>query len=178
MVNPFWNNIFRSRDYENSLAYFLGKLPFFAKLDKRELAFLEKLVHVRNYRADETVFGEGDIGSGMYFIRSGQVQIFNTDEQGQESEVTLLDTDDFFGEVALTVSRPRSASARTTEPAVLIGLFRSDLEDALKQHPLPSAKILQGLNRVVCDRLLHCNQQLTDLRCELDAAKRAANADN
>jgi CRP-like cAMP-binding protein len=178
MVNPYWNNIFRSRGYEQTLAYFLGNLPFFSKLTKRELHFLEKLVHVRNYRADETIFGEGDIGSGMYFIRSGQVQIFNTDDQGGEAELALLDSGDFFGEVALTVSRPRSAGARTTEAAVLIGLFRSDLEDTLKQHPLPTAKILQGLNRVVCDRLLHCNQQLTELRRQLAATKSVTDADN
>jgi CRP-like cAMP-binding protein len=177
MVNPFWNNIFRSRGYEQSLAYFLGNLPFFTNLDKRELALLEQLVHVRNYQADETVFSEGDIGSGMYFIRSGQVQIFTTDDLGQESEQALLSSGDFFGEVALTASRLRNASARTTKPAELVGLFRSDLEEAIKQHPLPSAKILHGLNRVVCDRLLLCDQQRIELRRKLAEAG-IANADD
>jgi len=163
-VNPIWNNIFRSHGYEQTLTYFLSTMPMFKKLDKRELAFLENIIHVRNYETDETVFSEGDIGSGMYFLRSGQVEIFCRDEQGQEVEEAILTPGDFFGEIALTASRPRCASARTTEPTVLIGLFRSDMLDAVRRHPAPAAKIMLGLNRIVCDRLLQCSIQLTELK--------------
>ncbi len=140
----------------------------FKKLDKRELAFLENIVHVRNYMADESIFSEGDIGSGMYFIRSGQVEIYRRDEQGRETEEAILNSGDFFGEVALTASRPRCASARTTEPTVLVGLFRSDVLEAVRRHPAPTAKIMLGLNRVISDRLLQCAVQLTELKKQLD----------
>ena len=139
----------------------------FKKLDKRELGFLENIVHVRNYESEEIIFSEGDIGSGMYSIRSGQVQVFNRDEQGNETEQALLETGDFFGEVALTASRPRCASARTTEPTVLVGLFRSDMLEAVRRHPAPAAKIMLGLNRVVSDRLLQCSVQLEELKKQL-----------
>jgi len=166
-VNPFWDNIFRRSGYEQTLSYFLSTMPMFKMLDKRELGFLENIVHVRNYEADETIFNEGDIGSGMYSIRSGQVQIYNRDEQGQETEQAILKPGDFFGEVALTASRPRCASARTTESAVLVGLFRSDMLEAMRRHPVPSAKILLGLNRVISDRLLQCSIQLEELKTQL-----------
>lgn len=166
-MNPFWNNIFRSSGYEQTLVYFLSTLPMFQKLNKRELAFLEKIVHERKYDADETIFSEGDIGSGMYSIRSGQVQIFNHDEQGQEAEQAILSTGDFFGEISLTASRPRCASARTMEPTVLVGLFRSDLLEAVSRHPIPAVKIMLGLNRVISDRLLQCNLQLLELKKQL-----------
>ena len=138
-------------------------MPMFDKLDRRELKLLEKLVHVRNYQGDEAIFSEGDVGSGMYFIRSGKVQIFSRDEFGSEHEQALLGSGDFFGETALTASRPRCASARATEPAILIGLFRSDLGGAVEHHPAAAAKILLGINRVISDRLLQCHLQLQDL---------------
>jgi len=166
-VNPFWNNIFHDHSYEESLPYFLGNLPMFKKLNKRDLAFLEHIVHVRNYEDNETIFSKGDIGSGMYTIRSGQVQIYNMDEQGQEIELAILEPGDFFGEVALTASRPRCASARATETTVLVGLFRTDLLDAVRRSPAPAAKIMLGLNRVISDRLLHCSLQLEELKKQL-----------
>lgn len=166
-MNPFWSNIFRSSGYKQTLTYFLSTMPMFKKLDDRELGFLENIIHVRNYGADEIVFSEGDIGSGMYSIRSGQVQIFNRDEQGQETEQAMLEIGDFFGEIALTASRPRCASARTTEPTVLIGLFRSDMLEAVRRHPAPAAKIILGLNRVISDRLLQCSVQLEELKKQL-----------
>ncbi len=163
-MNPFWNNIFRGSGYQDTLAYFLGTVPIFAKLNKRDLRFLETIVHERRYQANEIVFEEGDIGSGMYAIRSGQLRIYTKDEQGSEINQAQLEPGDFFGEVALTASRPRIASACTTEPTVLVGLFRSDMLEAVRKHPSISAKILLGLTRVISDRLHQSNLQLLDLQ--------------
>lgn len=163
-MNPFWSNIFRSSSYEESLAYFLGTVPIFSKLKKRDLNFLETIVHIRNYQADEIVFEEGDIGSGMYAIRSGQVRIYTRDEQGREIEQAMLESGDFFGEVALTASRPRIASARTIDTAVLVGLFRSDMLEAVQKYPAISAKILLGLTRVISDRLHQSHLQINELK--------------
>jgi len=165
-VNPFWSNIFRSSGYQETLAYFLSTVPIFSKLKKRELSFLENIVHVRDYKADEIIFEEGDIGSGMYAIRSGQVRIYTRDENGREIEQALLEPGDFFGEVALTASRPRIASARTTEASVLVGLFRSDMQDAVRKYPAISAKILLGLTRVISDRLHQSHLLINELKRE------------
>lgn len=167
-MNPFWTNIFRGSGYEETLAYFLGTIPIFSKLKKRELGLLESIVHVRNYSADEIVFEEGDIGSGMYAIRSGQVTIYSRDEHGFEVEQALLGTGDFFGETALTATRPRIASARTTETTVLVGLFRSDMLEMITKHPAFSAKILLGLNRVISDRLHQSHLHINELKRERD----------
>ena len=83
-MDPLWNNIFRKKRDEDSLAYFLNNLPMFAELNGRELNLLEKMVHVRNYRATELVFEEGDPGTGMYMIRSGGVSIYAKSQQGTE----------------------------------------------------------------------------------------------
>jgi CRP-like cAMP-binding protein len=173
--NPFWQNIFRNQAGKLTLAYFLSQVPMFSKLSQRELKFLEKIVHIRNFEADEMIFSAGDIGSGMYIIRSGQVQIFSVDNNGKEAEQAILEPGDFFGEVALTGTRPRTASARATTASSLVGLFRSDILEATISHPAPTAKILFGLNRVLADRLHQCSQQLELLQTRLTAAQEPNN---
>jgi len=152
-VNPFWSNIFRKPGYEGTLAYFLGKVPIFSDLGRRDLAFLETLVHVRNYRSGETIFSEGDIGSGMYIIRSGGVRIEMKDEEGVDQLQAELETGDFFGEIALTTPKARIATATATEQSVLIGLFRADVLDAVRKRPSSASKILLGLTRILSERL-------------------------
>lgn len=174
-VNPFWSNIFRGSGYEDTLAYFLSTVPVFSKLKKRELNFLETIVHVRNYQKDEVIFEEGDIGSGMYAIRSGQVVIYTRDEHDRETEETVLESGDFFGEVALTASRPRIASARTTEQTVLVGLFRSDMLEAVRKHPAGAANILLGLTRVISDRLHHSQILIHELKRQQTGSDREHN---
>lgn len=159
-MNPFWSNIFRKSGYENTLAYFLGTIPIFEELKKKDLRFLESMVHIRNYQQDETVFHEGDIGSGMYCVRSGQVSIYVLDENGNKVEQALLGPGDFFGEVALTAQKPRIATACTLEPTVLVGLFRADMLEAVNKYPATASKILLGLTRCISDRLQYASLKL------------------
>ncbi len=161
-MNPLWSNIFRKPGYEGTLAYFLGTVPIFATLGRRELCFLESLVHLRNYSTDESVFSEGDIGSGMYIIRSGKVRIEMKDEQGKDRAQAHLEEGDFFGEIALTTPKTRIATATATEQTVLVGLFRADVLDAIRKHPAIASKILLGLTRVLSERLQHAGLRLRE----------------
>ena len=169
-MNPLWSNIFRKAPAEESLAWFLGQVLIFSSLKGRDLAFLEELVHVRRYDPRETVFAEGDPGSGMYVIRSGKVQIFTRNSQGIEEELALLAPGDFFGETTLTAPATRSASARTLETTELIGLFRADLLDAAQKYPVMANRILMGLTRVISERLQSAAQEIRRLKAALEAA--------
>ena len=166
-MDPLWNNIFRKKHDEDSLAYFLNSLPMFAELNGRELNLLEKMVHVRNYRASEIVFEEGDPGTGMYMIRSGGVRIFAKGQQDAEEELTVLGPGDFFGETTLTAPAPRSASARTTEKAELVGLFRADLLEMVERQPTLTSRILIGLTRIVSERLQTASLEIRHLNRRL-----------
>lgn len=163
-MDPLWKNIFRKKLDEESLANFLKNLPIFSELTPRALSSLEDLVHVRNYKAHETIFEEGDPGSGMYMIRSGSVQIYALDQNGVEDELARLNPGDFFGETTLTAPAPRSACARTMEATELVGLFRADILELAERKPAVSSSILLGLTRVVSERLQAASLEIRRLR--------------
>lgn len=163
-MDPLWNNIFRKKLDEDSLAYFLKHLAIFLELSPRALRILEDIVHIRNYNANETVFEEGDPGSGMYMIRSGMVKIYARDQNGIENELAHLSPGDFFGETTLTAPAPRSASARTTETTELVGLFRADILELAERHPAISSSILFGLTKVVSERLQAASLEIRRLQ--------------
>lgn len=162
-MNPLWSNIFRKKHDEESLAFFLGSVPVFSEMNARELSYLESRVHSRTYDSNETVFSEGDPGSGIYMIRTGVVRIFSHDSKGREIEYTTLGPGDFFGETTLTAPAMRAASARTIEKAELIGLFRADLLDTVQKHPVVANKILIGLTRVMSERLQAAGDEIRRL---------------
>ncbi|BCR06032.1 hypothetical protein DESUT3_31010 [Desulfuromonas versatilis] len=166
-MNPIWSNIFRKKPDEDSLAFFLGTVPVFAELGKRELVFLESLVHIRRYAPKEVVFEEGDPGSGMYVIRSGRVGIYARGPQGTEDELAVLGPGDFFGETTLTAPATRTAIARTLDTTELVGLFRADLLETAQKHPNIANAILLGLTRVVSERLQAAGQEIHRLKSQL-----------
>jgi CRP/FNR family cyclic AMP-dependent transcriptional regulator len=166
-MDPLWSNIFRKKLEEDSLAYFLKHLPIFSDLSTRALSIIENLVHVRSYKAHETIFEEGDPGSGMYMIRSGAVKIFARDKHEAEQELAYLNPGDFFGETTLTAPAPRSASARTLEATELVGLFRADILELAEEYPAISSSIFLGLTRVVSERLQAASLELRRLQKQL-----------
>ena len=166
-MDPLWTNIFHKKLDEESLAYFLKHLPIFSELSPRSLAILEDIVHVRNYKANETVFEESDPGSGMYMIRSGVVKIYVKDQNGEEDELARLIPGDFFGETTLTAPAPRTASARTLEKTELVGLFRADILELAERHPAISNSIFLGLTRVVSERLQAASLEIRRLQRQL-----------
>jgi len=166
-MDPLWTNIFQKKLDEESLAYFLKHLPIFSELSPRALAALEDIVHVRSYKANETVFEEGDPGSGMYMIRSGMVIIYANSQSGVEEELARLGPGDFFGETTLTAPAPRTASARTLENTELVGLFRADILELVERKPAVSSSIFLGLTRVVSERLQAASLEIRRLQSQL-----------
>ena len=167
-MDPLWNNIFRKKHDEDSLAYFLHNLPMFAELNGRELKLLEKMIHLRNYNASELVFEERDPGTGMYMIRSGGVGIYVENPSGEEEELAILGPGDFFGETTLTAPAPRAATARTLEPSELVGLFRADLLEMVERQPTMTSRILIGLTRIISERLQTASMEIRNLNNRLE----------
>lgn len=166
-MNPLWNNIFRKKHDEESLAFFIGSIPIFSELKPRELSYLESRVHSRSYDSNETIFAEGDPGSGIYMVRSGLVKVFSRDSRGAVEELALLGPGDFFGETTLAAPAMRTASAKTLERSELIGLFRADLLDSAQKHPVLANKILIGLARVLSERLQAADMDSRQLKKQL-----------
>lgn len=78
------------------------------------------------------IFRAGQFGRHMYFISRGRVEIIATDGY------TLLNTiseGDFFGEIALLFSQPRTASVRAVDYCDLYTLDKDTFDRVLTHYP-------------------------------------------
>ena len=78
------------------------------------------------------VFRAGDIGRHLYFINHGQVEVIAADEK---TIYNTLKEGDFFGEIALLSSRPRTASVRTLDYCDMYTIDRDTFEKVLSHYP-------------------------------------------
>src|SRR5262249_23655813 len=65
---------------------------------------------------------KGDIGHEMFILSSGSVKISAENEQGEEHEIARLREGQYFGEIALMVNMPRTATVVATEDCLLLSL--------------------------------------------------------
>jgi CRP/FNR family cyclic AMP-dependent transcriptional regulator len=163
--DPFWSNIFRRRDTEETDVFdVLKKVPIFQDLGRREFNKIESILHRRNWNADEGIINEGDPGVGMYIIVAGEVRITQVGEDGGQQQLATLTGGDFFGEQALLDESPRTASAYANETCRIIGLFRPDLLELIESNPRLGLKIVMRLSQMISVRLRHTNRLLKEAR--------------
>jgi len=149
--DTYWSNIFKKVEKEEKNIYtVLSKIPIFRGLTRKELRAIERILHRRSYKGEEVIFSEEEPGVGMYIIESGKVYI----TLGKSKKViAVLSNGDFFGEMALLLESPRTATAIAHEPTQLLGFFQPDLFSLLQTKPKTGKKILQHLAQMIAERL-------------------------
>jgi hypothetical protein len=110
----------------------IEKVPFFRGADADLIADLAQELKPLVSTPGEFLFRAGELGEEMYFISRGTVEIVGPD--GRSVYATLTEGD-FFGEIALLMHIPRSASARAMTYCDLYALERESFERVLARHP-------------------------------------------
>ncbi|MCU0756697.1 MAG: cyclic nucleotide-binding domain-containing protein [Xanthomonadales bacterium] len=122
------------------------------------------------FDADVVIFREGDSGSAMYVIDSGEVEISRS-SRGQQP-VAILGPGDFFGEMAILEDQPRFATAKARSACVLRAVDREGFADLLRQDLETTVRIMRnfaGRLRQVESDLAEQTQALEQLRQRLSA---------
>ena len=81
----------------------------------------------------EMVITEGERPDGMYIVRSGKVEVFKK-INGKEVRLSVIGSNDFFGEMSLFLDQPRTAFVRTLEDCTLLFLSKDEIYDYLQKN--------------------------------------------
>ena len=101
-----------------------------------------------SHAAGVILFREGEPGDAAYLVESGCVEITRSVD-GREHRLELMFCHDLFGELALIDGLPRSATARTVVPTVLLRVERGYFDDLLQR----SEPMVRHLLRLLLERL-------------------------
>lgn len=89
---------------------------------------------VRSYPRHTIIINEGDDSDSVYFIISGLVKVFLSDNDGNEVTMATLKSGDYFGEMALEPGF-RSASVMSVETVSLAVVHMTAFRGFLRTHP-------------------------------------------
>ncbi|MDD5630110.1 MAG: cyclic nucleotide-binding domain-containing protein [Elusimicrobia bacterium] len=112
----------------------MRKLELFASLSDEQLRKVLYFVKALVFDAGEAVFAKGDDGDSFYVIESGRVEARVPGFLGSKV-LSSMGPGDFFGELALILKQPRSASIVCVEDTICFALDRTDLELLMERNP-------------------------------------------
>jgi CRP-like cAMP-binding protein len=109
----------------------------------KDRAPLENLIV--SFKKGETIFNDGDLGTEMYIIQKGRVEI----RKRFGSEVRTLSTlekGDFFGEMSILEGLPRSAMAVAAEDCECLAINEATFDQMLHQNLEIAVRMLRKLS--------------------------------
>ncbi len=137
----------------------LRTIPLFSSVGDEDLASIASLLIERRFPKNKTIVEEGLPGDYMYVIREGRVKVTKLSGDGREKILEMLEEGDFFGEMSLLDSAPRSASVKALADVTILALARNDFLNVLKRSPDLALAVIQELTR----RLRQIDEQASSL---------------
>lgn len=92
--------------------------------------------------AGESIFLEGDLGTEMYIILEGRVRIEKR-IRGESHLLSTLEKGDFFGEMGVLESTPRSADAVADTESKLLAITGSRFDEMIRKTPEIAVRIIR-----------------------------------
>ena len=120
----------------------LRQFSLFAELSSRELDALSSRLQRERFPTGAVVFQEGDPGEAFYLVDSGQAEVI---VGGQRANILGHGT--YFGEIALLLNIPRTATVRALTPLDLFKLSRPDFEALVATTLHNVAAVLEDVGR-------------------------------
>ena len=98
------------------------------------------------YSSGETIFSQGDLGTEMYIILEGEVHIIK--HIANESHLlSKLEKGDFFGEMALLESVPRTADAVAQSDVKVLVINGARFDEMLHKNPEIAVRIIRKYSK-------------------------------
>ena len=117
----------------------LGRLALFVDLPTEELETIAARAEEVSFREGEWIIRQGDPQSHVYVLVDGEVAVVIDDEDRR-----VLSKGSFFGEVAVLLEEPATASIITRTPLTCLVIQGSAIQEFLISHPLVTFRILKA----------------------------------
>jgi CRP/FNR family transcriptional regulator, cyclic AMP receptor protein len=120
----------------------LSEIEHLRELSTGDRAALAEKIDLTRYAAGQTIFNMGDPGHALYIVRTGEVEIYVKNDQGEKVVLETSRPGDIFGEVSLLDDGPRTAWVTAISDVEVLRLDREHFEDYVRQHTPAALNLL------------------------------------
>ena len=124
------------------LAKFLNQQYLCESLTVKEVQTLIEYTEVASYKKDEVIAEIGEVGDALYFIISGEIGLFRTDDN-KVTEVTRVKEGELLGEMSFFDRQPRSVQIRAVSEVQILKLTRAMYKRLRVEHSYIAVNLLE-----------------------------------
>jgi len=129
------------------IAKLVANIPLFEDLPEEQHRDLASIALVKSFGRGQTIFSEGDPGTGFYVVISGRVKIYKLSADGKEQILHIFGGGEPFGEVPVFEGRRFPAHAVALDESRCLFFPRPAFTDLISRNPSLSLNMLAVLSR-------------------------------
>lgn len=115
----------------------LAQVPLFRTLDKKHLRQISSLATQIDVEAGKELTRQGEYGNEFIIVLEGEAEV-----RVDGKVVATRGPGDYFGEIALVVNRPRTATVVARTPMKIEVIGRREFQTMLHDNPSIAAELL------------------------------------
>lgn len=125
----------------------LLRFPLFSSLTGDDVAPLLPYFVKRRYRRGQLLFIEGEIGSSVYFILTGQVKLSKTTLKGAKQIIDFCGPNHCLAEILLLENGSYSSTAEALNDCTVFVLNNEMMPQILQANPALSIALIRTISR-------------------------------
>lgn len=129
----------------------LSAVPIFKELSTAELDPIVQIAQTRFYKHKMYVFMQEDPLDRVFFIHSGKIKIYKTDQSGKEQIISVLEPGEMFPHAGFFRKGNFPAHAEVMENAHLVVIPIDKFEEILISYPELCIKLFKVLGEKIVD---------------------------
>ncbi|PZR60420.1 MAG: hypothetical protein DLM53_12235 [Candidatus Eremiobacter antarcticus] len=127
-------------------AALLKRVPLFSEFGEDDITAVAGVIQSRRFAKHAVLVHEGDAGDALFVVVKGNVAVTRLSNEGKESILSILKEGDFFGEMGVLDSSPRSATIKALGDVEVALLWRKDFLDLLGRSAQMSLRLVLTLS--------------------------------
>jgi CRP-like cAMP-binding protein len=133
----------------------------FSEFTALELGELLDLLDQMPVKNGDIIVQQDTPGDCMFLVVDGEVRVVHH-RSGRDIALATLKCGDFFGEIALVDSGPRSADVVAQGDGLLLKITQASISALAGVYPTAAFKFLIAVGRILVSRLRTSNQRYVD----------------
>lgn len=122
----------------------LKSTDIFSEISEDDLLSVASQLIEMEYEKDSTILKENELGTSMYIIVRGKVDVIIDDVK-----VATLGENSIFGELAALDPEPRSATVKTIEDSLVFKINSTVIYNLISEYP----SVARGIIKILCNRV-------------------------
>ena len=136
----------------------LARVPLFQELDASDIEKIASVLRSESFRSGDEIVRIGDVGHTLYVVMEGIVAVVYP-SRSSDVELARLGPGEFFGEMAILNSKPRSATVRALEEVKVLALDKEDFTNIVMESPEVALRVMAALSV----RIRNSDEQISGL---------------